>query len=224
MGLLSGAALMAGAVFTAATLFAERPRGITSLRAELVRDAGNVDVQLENLKDVPLEAYALDVYDSKVLIYRQWRDERGFETNGRDHAPIAPHERRIVALGDPHDALLHPSVRVVAAAFTDGTFEGSATERDMMDARRASVAADATYWIAVIDEALSRPPDQIAGLIDRKITERVNANRARHSSYMGGVGSLLESAARHSEHFDAEARAERARLVHLRDELSSAIH
>ena len=81
-------------------------------------------------------------------------------------------------------------MRVVAAAFRDGTFEGSFAERDKMDERRASVAADASYWIAVIDELLPRPPDQMEALITQKITERTIANRAAHrSSYMGGLGA-----------------------------------
>jgi membrane associated rhomboid family serine protease len=225
LGTLAGLAVAAAAVFTATTVFAERSRAVTSLRVNLIeRGAGRYDVQLENLKDVPLEAYTLDVYDSKELIYHQWRDERGFDaaTFGSGHGPIAPHERRDLPLGDARRPLTHPSVRLVAAAFADGTFEGSATERDLMDERRANVAADASYWIAVIDDALTRPPDQAAALLNVRIGERMKTNAAgRHLTYMDNMRPLMITAAHAPESFAADAAAERARLVHLRDELAT---
>ena len=171
IGAMAGVVLITAALVAGAKVFAERPRSATSLRAELSRRGdGGVDVVLENLKDVPLEAYTLDVYSSNVLVFQQWRDERGFEDlhpNG-DGGPIAPHERRVVPLGDPGRPVARPSIHIVAAVFKDGTFEGSAAEYDIIAKRRSDVAADADYWIATIDEALTKPPDQVAAFVERE--------------------------------------------------------
>lgn len=226
MGALAGILLVAAAVTTGARLFAERSTPVRSLRAQVAsRGDYAYDVVLENLKDTRLEAYKLDVYESGSRKFSQWRDERGFEGWHRHEGDgaIAPHERRVVPLGDTRERMTHPSVRLVAAAFSDGTFEGSVAEHEVMDERRASTAADADYWIGVIDEALAVPLDQVANLLDERIGERAKVNAAAHRSSFIAIGSLLGTATHKPERLAAEAQAERARLVTLRDELRASI-
>jgi len=226
-GALAAVVLAATAVFTATKVLAERPRPVTSLRVNIIAaDDRRFNVRLENLSDTPVEAYTLDVYDSGFPVYQQWRDERGFEDSSRGGAggSIAPREQRTVPLGDSRRPLVHPSVRIVAAVFGDGRFEGSAAEYDHIAERRAEVRADANYWIVVIDEALMKPPDQVASFLDAKIGDRAKANGAAHrASYLGSVGWLLGSATHTPDRFAGDAQAERARLVKLRDALSSSV-
>jgi membrane associated rhomboid family serine protease len=224
LGVASAVVLIIAALVTGTKLFAQRPKAVTSARAELSAiGGGHFNLIIDNFRDVPLDAYTIDVYSAGTEVFRQWRDDRGFESKAIDTGPIPPHGRRVVALADGRQ-VFQPSVRFVAAAFADGTFEGSADEYEVIAQRRASVAADADYWIAVIDEARAKPPAEIAAFIDAKIGERASANAAaRRPTYTGDVAWLLHLAVDTPDRFATDVGPERARFVKLRDELITSV-
>jgi membrane associated rhomboid family serine protease len=225
LGAAAAVVLLCAAILTGAKVFAERPRAVTSVRVAIEpRYSGGYGVAIENLKDVPLEAYTLDVSDSDSPVFQQWRDERGFEANSPDARSIAPHERRTVPLGDGRSRFGHPSIRIAAALFADGSFEGLPDAYDAILERRAAVADDADYLIGVVDQARSLPPDRVVDFVDGKIAERVRAERvAKRTIYTGNVAVLLRADADQPQRFATDVEAERIRLVKLRDDLRGSV-
>jgi len=226
VGALAAVVLVGAAASTATQLIGARPKPVTSLRVEVKpRGDGQFDVLLEKLRDVPLEAYSLNVYASRLPQFQQWRDEAGSEgPQPAGRGMIAPHEQRLVTLGDPGSRLGYPSVQAVAALFTDGRFEGSWAEYNTITDRRAAAAADADFWIAVIDDVRTTPPDQRADLINSKIGERARLNRSnRRPTDAGETAFVLHLAVDTPDRFDADVERERARLVARRDELRRSV-
>jgi membrane associated rhomboid family serine protease len=64
-GAAAGVVLAAAAAVTGAKVYAKQPQPVTSVLASISpRYSGGFNVTLENLKNVPLQAYTLEVYDS----------------------------------------------------------------------------------------------------------------------------------------------------------------
>ncbi|HKV98726.1 MAG TPA: rhomboid family intramembrane serine protease [Vicinamibacterales bacterium] len=226
LGALAAVVLVGAAVSTATQLVDARPRAVTSLRMALEpRGDGQFDVLLENLRDVPLEAYSLNVYASGMWQFQQWRDEVGSEgPPAAGRGMIAPHERRLVPLGDPGSSLKQPNVQVVAALFADGRYEGSWDEYNTITERRTAAAADADFWIAVIDDVRAEPADQRADFIKSKIGERARINRLnRRPTDAAEIAFVMHLAVDTPDRFDADVERERARLVSRRDELRRSV-
>ncbi len=225
VGAAAATVLAFGAVLTVAKVFAERPKAVTLVRAEFEpRYSGGYSIAIENLRDVPLEAYSIDVYDSDYPVARQWRDERGFETHNEGTGPIAPHERRVVSLGGPVMRLVRPTLRIAAVLFTDGTYQGSADGYEGIVEHRADVANDADYLIGVIDDARTEPPGRVVEFVDGKIDERMRAAKAgRRTMYTGDVAVIVRADADQPARFATDIEPERSRLVKLRDELRNSI-
>jgi membrane associated rhomboid family serine protease len=225
LGAAAVVVLAVAAVFTGAKIYIKPPKPVTSVHAAITpRYSGGFNVTLENLKDVSLEAYTLEVYDSGLPLFEQWRDEEGFDTHGTSTGPIAPHGFLVVPLGELRRPLRQPSVQIAAAVFADGTFEGTLEQYDIIVARRMSAADDADYMVAVIDQARKLPPDKIVDFVDAKVAARTAANTsAKQRTYTGDVSILLRSDADRPEQFAADVQAERARLVKLSADLRSSI-
>jgi membrane associated rhomboid family serine protease len=226
VGALAAVVLAGGAASAATQLIGARPRPVTSLHAQLEpRGDGRFDVVLENFRDVPLEAYSLNVYASGMGQFQQWRDEAGSDDpQAAGRGMIAPHERRIVPLGEPGSALQQPSVQVVAALFTDGKYEGSWNEYDTITKRRTEAAAADDFWIALIDDMRATPPEQRADFINSKIDERARINRFnRRSTEASEIAFVLHLAVDTPDRFDADVERERTRLVARRDELRRSV-
>lgn len=222
LGVAASVVLAATAVFTAVQVIGVRAKPVTSVRVELLpRSGGGFSLRIENFRDVPLEAYSIDVQSSRLPAFQQWRDERGFDDGQPGSGPIAPHERRLVPLGDTSHQLRDPSVKIVSALFADGTFEGSWREYDTIILRRNAEADDADYWIGVIDEAKTKPPDQIAAFINTKISEHQPASRPVQDPGLGAIGFALHLAVDAPDRFATGIEPERERLVKIRDALRS---
>jgi hypothetical protein len=224
IGAAAAVVLAAAAMFTGAKLYVRHPP-VTSVRAAISpRYSGGFAVTLENLRDSPLEAYTLDVYDGDLLVFQQWRDEEGFDTHGTSTGPIAPHSFLVVPLGELRRPLMQPSVHLAAAVFADGTFEGSLEQLDVIVTRRLSAAADADYMVAVIDQARALPADKIVEFVDAQIAERTAANTAaKQRTYTGDVSILLRADADRPEQFATDIEPERTRLVKLGADLRNSI-
>ena len=225
LGAAAAVVLAIAAVLTGAKVYVKHPAPVTSVHAAISpRYSGGFNVTLENLKDSPLEAYTLDVYDGDLHVFEQWRDEEGFDLHGTTTGPIAPHGYLVVPLGELKRPLRHPSVNLAAAVFADGSFEGSLEQYGIIVARRMSAAEDADYMVAVIDQARALPPDKVVAFVDRKIAERTAANTAaKQRTYTGDVSILLRADADRPAQFATDVEAERARLVKLSADLRHSI-
>ena len=110
-------------------------------------------VTIENLRDTPIVSWHVGLFrpgeqrPSSVNI-RDFVGVEGHWTPGT--GPIAPHERRVVNIEVPEGA---PEAipRLMAIAFADGYYEGTAAGLDEMRARRQKQVDELSYWIAAID-------------------------------------------------------------------------
>jgi hypothetical protein len=134
---------------------------------------------VENLRDVPIEAYRLEVVDPVTARPRsaQGSDfclgERTPIERGRGR--IEPHEPREVFLGSTvRDGIL----RLSFVLFDDLSFEGSPEQRDELLKDREARAADYAYAVDVIAKASELPPNEARAFAIAKRAERATLRQA----------------------------------------------
>jgi len=128
---------------------------------------------IENLRDVPIEAFGLETVDpvSGRPSGGQRSDfclaEREPVTLGRNR--IQPHEVREVPLGrSPGSEVLQLSF----VLFDDLSFEGRPDQRDELLRDREATASDYAFAIDVITRASALPPDQVRTFVAAQRDER----------------------------------------------------
>jgi membrane associated rhomboid family serine protease len=157
LGWVAGAVLLIGALFAAEQLIAAQAgrraaavaaiadEGMTPIRSVTARVIGStptsITVALQNLRDVPLEAWQIDAYAragdtqpiGSIIVDACCARAMG------EVAPIAAHESRSLLLNRPAASRAFvASVRLVM--FGDLSFEGSRRDRDAVLRRREQMA------------------------------------------------------------------------------------
>ena len=134
---------------------------------------------IENLRNVPIEAFGLERADpvSGRSNGGQRSDfclaEREPATPG--HSRIQPNEKREVRLGSaPGDEIL----RLSFVLFDDLSFEGRSDHRDELLRDREARASDYAFAIDVISRASVLPPEEARALVTGQRAERVLRPRA----------------------------------------------
>jgi hypothetical protein len=178
---------------------------------------------IENLRDVPIEAFELKLVDpaTKRVLLDQGADfclsdplpaERG---SGR----IQPHEVREVPLGSSHDDGV---LRLAYVLFDDLSFEGSSEGREYLLRWREARAADYAFAIDVIAKASVMPPDQARAFVTAKRAEYVSLPRTKDGmarevydldQYLRQLADAPDRAAAGAKQFTDRLDRQRQRLV-----------
>lgn len=184
LGWAAGVILLAGAVFTAERLVASESgrraraaaelaaEGMTPIRSVVARVIGSTPssttVVFQNLRDVPLEAWRIDVYAKagetrpigSVIV------DACCSHALSQAAPIAPHSSETVTLPRQiRSSGFVASVRLVV--FADLAFEGSKRDRDLLFKQREQAAGK----LASLERELEQGPDRSAAAVRRRIAE-----------------------------------------------------
>jgi hypothetical protein len=177
---------------------------------------------IENLRDVPIEAYGLQLVDPVTARPRSAHrsdfclSER--EPIERGRGRIQPRETREVFLGSkPGDAIL----RLSFVLFDDLSFEGSPAERDDLLQEREARGADYAYAIDVIAKASALPPAEARAFAAAKRAERAGLARTGfHTAdvspldeYIRQLTESPERAAANAKPFSEFLERQRQRLV-----------
>jgi hypothetical protein len=110
-------------------------------------------VTIENLRDTPIVSWHIGLFrpgaerPSSVNI-TDWVGAEGNRAPGT--GPVAPHERRVVDIEAPESAP-DATPQLMAIAFADGYYEGTAAGLDDMRTRRRKQVDELSYWIGAID-------------------------------------------------------------------------
>ena len=129
----------------------------TAVAVRLVQEpVTTVVATIENLRDVPIEAYEFATYDSPVPTSRASlrRSDSCVAIDGPGDR-IQPREVRSIPLGDRS---VTPTGRLTMVLYDDLVFEGSIERRDDLLKSREKEADAYAYWIAALADARTKPP------------------------------------------------------------------
>ena len=235
-GWLAAAILIGGAAFTAERLLHPRTpppaktlvsRGaagplipVESIRAEVATAFGQATVTVENLRDVPLEAWSIDIFASPgdtSPIVGQLVDACCLRALDPVQ-PIAPHETRQFVFNRVGGSRAFVA-RIELVLYQDGYYEGFSAEHERVLVRRDRAASSAAYWMGAIDEALAQPglPGRAALAAHLAATSVGPASTGQ--AFRGDIARVLNSASQGNDRFVEAAQQERATLQRQRDAL-----
>jgi membrane associated rhomboid family serine protease len=228
-GVGAAAVLVAGAGLTARQVIRTRAGvgpetaaivPLTSVRLRVVTSTASVRiVEIENLRNVPLEAWTIAAVSRgvpPVVLANALTDVCCVETE----KPIPPRGTRredvswVTRL--PAGAQLAP----VAALFSDGSFEGRPADRDAILSHRNQQAEDLAYEIQVITEARGQPSSRAGAFLAERAESRARQAQSLHRPVaVNNLVALARSASSAPSEFDASAHAMLDRLTKQREAL-----
>jgi hypothetical protein len=136
--------------------------------SEVVPATADYVAVAENLRDVPIEAIAIEEIDGASGRRRSARTmDFCLSSSESSRGRIQPHGRREDVIY-PNGAL--PELRVSFVLFDDQSFEGSTAVRDEVFRRREDLADEDTYGIEILRAAATKAPGEIEKfLVDAKV-------------------------------------------------------
>jgi hypothetical protein len=176
----------------------------------------SVFATIENLRDVPIQAYEFFVYDSPTQV--------GPSTgHGSDNATgdgperIQPREVRSISLGE---RAVTPTGRLTFVLYDDLTFEGSIERRDRLFKDRERRAAEYEYWIAALAEARSKPATEIREFLTVKRREWIQQDQDSRQSLLQQMQQLANLADTRPDAVVQSIDNMRARMERVRQALT----
>ncbi|HYN06643.1 MAG TPA: hypothetical protein VES67_04570 [Vicinamibacterales bacterium] len=172
---------------------------------------------VENLRDTPLEAWDLEIYDpptSRFAHQRQGFDAGQVIEDGRPGGRLRRNEVREIGIR-PADDLpdsAAPRVGLSFALWSDLTWEGSAAMRDERFKSRERQAAQHEFWIAALSDAALRPAREALSFLREKRAERRRQAPQEFDPLQGNFEMWEASVTREPEMFSS-------RLITYRDRL-----
>ena len=153
---------------------------------------GRYYVAVENLRDVPIEAFGLRYGTGSVARFFLF-----FANADQSNGPIQAGRKRDVPVSIGHgDNPDRPEVSLAFVMFADRTFEGSRAEREAIRRVLERRAADMTFAIATLSEAIQQPAERIADYLESKKRERAVALAAAREGpgLSGEIDSVIKRA------------------------------
>jgi hypothetical protein len=172
---------------------------------------------VENLRDTPLEAWNIDIYDPPTSRFPP--GGQGFDAgqvieDGRPGGRLRRNEVREIGIRAADDVPDGATPRVVLsfALWSDLTFEGSPAMRDELFRARERKAAQFEFWIAALSDAALKPPREALTFLREKRVERRRQAPQERDPLEGNLEAWESSLAREPELFSS-------RLITYRDRL-----
>jgi hypothetical protein len=133
---------------------------------------------LENLRDVPLEAWTLSIDDDGGL-----GSDACMATDAPGRGRIQPGERREIQIRrEPSGANPLPRVVISGAWWADGHSEGRSSPESWFGASRGARRQTWDYWIPLLRETASMPFAEAIAFLNAKDDERAQQFPREHSS------------------------------------------
>jgi hypothetical protein len=184
-----------------------------------VRPAVSYTVILENLREVPIEAYSVADYDLARGRVSGWtgtdfctsEPDAGRAGRGR----IMPHEKRDLGAVFGSGPTV-PLLKLYYVMFDDLQYEGEPVERVRLLKKREAQAEEHTFALAALDEAAGKPASELEAFLVQKREaylrqmQRDGKGPAPAAQLEWFVGNIRRTSA---ERFAAEIPATRERLV-----------
>jgi hypothetical protein len=178
---------------------------------------------IENLRDVPIEAFGLELVDAGTNRQRSGLTsdlgpgQRPGESVSPRGGPIQPREVREVPLLNADGAA--PLVRLAFVIFDDASSEGRAAPRDELLDRRQKRAANLAFAIAALGQAAGRPAGEVEAFLLQKRAERARqllAEGASGSLQLMEIDELIRQAKESPERLVTNAKARQEELERQR--------
>jgi hypothetical protein len=178
----------------------------------------SVFVTIENLRDVPIEAYEFRVYESPTQVGPSsgHRSDNCIVIDGPGER-IQPREVRSIQLGD---RAVTPAGQLRFVLYDDLTFEGSIEARNELFKRRERDAEEYAYWIAALGEARSKPPAEIREFLTTKRREWIQENENDRQSLLQQMQQMASFADTRPDAIHESIDARRARMERVRQALT----
>jgi len=152
-------------------------------------EGAQVLVEIENLRDVPLEAWEFFVGNADGRTGIGSSTDAGAALEDAERAGVVrPHAIREIVMGlDAADSSARPAqVTMRFALWRDLSWEGDKGSVDRLFSERDRRANEYAYWIAAFKDALAMEPADAVKYLERRQDERVRATP-------GEPGFLLSS-------------------------------
>jgi hypothetical protein len=170
---------------------------------------------VENLRETPLEAWDVEIYDpptAKFAHGRQSVDAAAVIEDGRPGGRLRRGDVREMAIGaadDVSDAAM-PRVVLSFALWSDLSFEGSPAMRDERFKMRERRAPQYEFWIAALSDAALKPAREALAYLGEKRAERRRQAPQEHDPLESNLESWESMVAR-------EPGAVSSAIVYYRD-------
>lgn len=171
-------------------------------------------VLLENLRDVPLEAYKVETVDAAGkprMSLSQDFCTADAGADGSGNGRLRPHEtRELRQVFGPEI----PVIRVSYVLFDDLVFQGDPADRDRLFQRRQDRADEYPMALATLDEATKKTPAELEPFLLEKVADRFRQIQQRGTvqPFDGPLDSMLREVRRAPEQFLANADSTRTRM------------
>jgi hypothetical protein len=168
------------------------------LSAELVQSGEDLVVTIQNNRAVPIEAWSFEV-TCRTLSKRDTTDEVTTDAYRTlvlpvsvPDGPIAPQEKRAINLG-PHRGVVVKGTRLLLALYSDLSYEGQPSRRDVVLRQWERDAADLERWLVVFTEARAKPPEEMKQHLRQALDlRRANPTVAPASTVDNGLDAAVE--------------------------------